>query len=603
MIIQNIKPHSFHIPVMGLGYTLETPLKVAQFGISSVVSIMDDALLEDMRRVKSRLLDVPYLPIESKVADSRAKRITAYLDFLHDQVNLQLDKIKKQVFEKGQEIDTYFDLLDEQHPVKKLYNLMFTLGGSARALIESQLRSYIQAGKIDVNIMTKVDKLNYDEKGNELPREFSDALSALRGFAQSKLNASVVFSAGMNPALYGYAEQFDAFFPDQSGNLEKRIILKVSDYRSALIQGKFLAKKGLWVSEFRIESGLNCGGHAFATDGILLGPILEEFKQNRESLQQTLLETCNQALLAKGKPLLLSDEKLLITVQGGIGTAQEDKFLRQHYQLNGTGWGSPFLMVPEATNVDEDTLQKLIQAKKSDYYLSHASPLGVRFNNLRTSSAETQRKKRIEKDRAGSPCYKKFLSFNTEFTEKPICTASRQYLNLKIKAMKDQFSDPQEFAKQAENVLAKDCLCEGLGAAALITNGATPARNLTATTICPGPNLAYFSGVFSLKQMIGHIYGKLTIMHDSNRPHMFVKELQLYIDYLKEAIENSLLEQPAKFENYVSKFKENLRQGIGYYMNLLEEVSIDADEMVSKMYSQFQDSLQELEELAVPVYS
>lgn len=603
MIIQNIKPHSFHIPVMGLGYTLETPLKVAQFGISSVVSIMDDALLEDMRRVKSRLLDVPYLPIESKVADSRAKRITAYLDFLHDQVNLQLDKIKKQVFEKGQEIDTYFDLLDEQHPVKKLYNLMFTLGGSARALIESQLRSYIQAGKIDVNIMTKVDKLNYDEKGNELPREFSDALSALRGFAHSKLNASVVFSAGMNPALFGYAEQFDAFFPDQSGNLEKRIILKVSDYRSALIQGKFLAKKGLWVSEFRIESGLNCGGHAFATDGILLGPILEEFKQNRESLQQTLLETCNQALLAKGKPLLLSDEKLLITVQGGIGTAQEDKFLRQHYQLDGTGWGSPFLMVPEATNVDEDTLQKLIQAKKSDYYLSHASPLGVRFNNLRTSSAETQRKKRIEKDRAGSPCYKKFLSFNTEFTEKPICTASRQYLNLKIKAMKDQFSDPQEFAKQAENVLAKDCLCEGLGAPALITNGATPARNLTATTICPGPNLAYFSGVFSLKQMVGHIYGRLSIMHDSNRPHMFVKELQLYIDYLKEAIENSLLEQPAKFENYVSKFKENLRQGIGYYMNLLEEVSIDADELVSKIHSQFQDSLQELEELAVPVYS
>ncbi len=58
-------------------------------------------------------------------------------------------------------------------------------------------------------------------------------------------------------------------------------MLKVSDFHSAAVQGKFLAKRGLWVSEFRIESGLNCGGHAFATKGQLLGPILEEFQQKR----------------------------------------------------------------------------------------------------------------------------------------------------------------------------------------------------------------------------------------------------------------------------------------------------------------------------------
>ena len=83
---------------------------------------------------------------------------------------------------------------------------------------------------------------------------------------------------------------FDSFFPDSNGTLKKKIILKVSDYRSALIQGKFLAKKGLWVSEFRIESGLNCGGHAFATDGYLLGPILDEFKENKNLLISTLYE-------------------------------------------------------------------------------------------------------------------------------------------------------------------------------------------------------------------------------------------------------------------------------------------------------------------------
>ncbi|WP_332912291.1 hypothetical protein [Algoriphagus boritolerans] len=49
----------------------------------------------------------------------------------------------------------------------------------------------------------------------------------------------------MNPALYSYAEQFPDFFPNEKGEIKKRIILKVSDYRSALIQGKFLAKKRL----------------------------------------------------------------------------------------------------------------------------------------------------------------------------------------------------------------------------------------------------------------------------------------------------------------------------------------------------------------------
>ena len=96
------------------------------------------------------------------------------------------------------------------------------------------------------------------------------------------LNSSVVLSAGMNTKLYSYFESFSDFFPDENGKLKKKIILKVSDFRSALIQGKFLAKKGLWVSEYRIESGLNCGGHAFATDGYLIGPILEEFKTSRK---------------------------------------------------------------------------------------------------------------------------------------------------------------------------------------------------------------------------------------------------------------------------------------------------------------------------------
>ena len=150
--------------------------------------------------------------------------------------------------------------------------------------LEELLRSNVSAGSIDVNIMTKLDKNNFNKEG-VLVEDGSDALAALRGYAKSNLNnSSVVFSAGMNPRLYNYLEKLREFDAKDWGKFEKKIVIKVSDYRSALIQGKYLAKKGIWVSEFRIESGLNCGGHAFATDGYLMGPILEEFKLKRKEL-------------------------------------------------------------------------------------------------------------------------------------------------------------------------------------------------------------------------------------------------------------------------------------------------------------------------------
>ena len=62
-----------------------------------------------------------------------------------------------------------------------------------------------------------------------------------------------------------------------------------------------MAKKGLWVSEFRIESGLNCGGHAFATDGYLLGPVLAEFNKKREELQTALQELVKQEYLNQNR--------------------------------------------------------------------------------------------------------------------------------------------------------------------------------------------------------------------------------------------------------------------------------------------------------------
>ncbi|WP_162343562.1 hypothetical protein [Cyclobacterium salsum] len=584
--------HSFHIPVMGLGFTVDSPLKVARFGIASVVSIMDDQLLEDMRSIHSRKLGIPFFPIEDKEPDSRAKRVRAYLNFLQSVVNGQVGKMRKEAFGEGNEIDTYFDLLPEEHPLNQLHSRMQQASGAEKWTLQEELRKEIVPGKIDVNIMTKVDKINYTKDGQPLPREYSDALAALRGFAQSEVNGGVVFSAGMNPALYSYAGEFSDFFPNQDGIIKKPIILKVSDYRSALIQGKFLAKKGLWVSEFRIESGLNCGGHAFATDGFLAGPILESFKQNRSSLQEELFSICQQAFQEKNLPGLPEGTRPNVTYQGGIGTAEENQMLLHTYELDGTGWGSPFLLVPEATSVEKDTLDRLLKAKKSDFYLSRASPLGVPFNNLRNSSGEEQRKARIDKDRPGSPCYKKLLSSNTEFTEKPICTASRQYQLLKIK----QREAGEISAEVLEEVLDKDCLCEGLGAPAILASGETPRRNLKAVTICPGPNLAYFKGTFSLSEMVGHIYGKLQLNLDTERPHVFLKELELYVDHLKAEMAAAVPENARKFEKYVEKFRKNLSEGISYYQELKFMWSAENEKMLDKLKDQVSGLTWELEQ-------
>ena len=68
--------HKFHIPVMGLAYTIDTPIKVARFGISSAISIIEDRLVEMMRSHYYPAINLEYHPISTREEDYRAKRIT-----------------------------------------------------------------------------------------------------------------------------------------------------------------------------------------------------------------------------------------------------------------------------------------------------------------------------------------------------------------------------------------------------------------------------------------------------------------------------------------------------------------------------------------------
>lgn len=596
--------HRFHIPVMGIGFTLDTPVKVAKYGIDSVISIVDDIIIEQMREYYYSTLGRIYQPITKKDNDYRAGRITDYLNLVNSMVKDKFQKLKNQKFEQKLDLHKYFELLPEASPIKLLYKKMEKENDSVqKEKLQNELKDQLRCGAIDVNIMAKVDTVNYDSKGNALPEIYNDAMAALRGFANSDLDAAVILSAGLNPRLYTYFEEFNDFYPDENSYLKKRIILKVSDFRSALIQGKILAKKGLWVSEFRIESGLNCGGHAFATDGKLLGPILEEFKTKKEELQTELFSICQTALKNKGIQNFKEIPLTRLTVQGGIGTANEQQFLLDYYQVDSAGWGSPFLLVPEATNLDESTLQQLATAKKEDYYLSDASPLGVPFNNLRNTSNQQLIQERVDKNRPGSPCLKKFLTFNNEFTEKSICTASRQYQDLKLKELEETAVSQEEFDEKSKKILEKECLCEGLAIPALLANDAAKPKQIKAVSICPGPNLAYFSGTFSLKQMVDHIYGRAMILNQLNRENMFINELEMYVNHLKKEMNKSLNEWTTKQIKYFENFKNSLLEGVDYYKGIMTKMYLETEEYRQKSIQSLNAWEEKIQRIEIPQVS
>jgi hypothetical protein len=567
--------HKFHIPVMGTGFTIDTPLKVARYGISSVVSLVDDVLIEQMRSRLSRTSGQDYAEIGNDEEDSRARRITSYLNLMDDMINAQMEKLRNSFFEKSEELTRYFEMLPES-PLRQLYETMKSVADpDERARLQALLKEKLSAGAIDVNIMTKLDRDRMRD-GKLLPPAFADAMSALRGYANSKLQSSLILSAGLNRRLFNYLGEFSDFYPDEAGEIRKRIILKVGDFRSAVVQSKLLARKGLWVSEYRIESGLNCGGHAFGGKGALLGPILEEFRVRREELRAQMQEVWSAALLEAGRvvPSVVMPQR--VTVQGGIGTASESHMLEEKYRVDGTGWGSPFLLVPEVVNIDAKHLQKVSEAEEKDVQLSDSSPLGVPFWCLKTSLSEEVRLQRIDQGKPGSECPKGFLVSNTEFTRAPICTASRNYQRRKLVSLTAEPAErPEVQNDRQEAVVIKACICHDLAGSATVPNEIDPNAR---TAVCCGPNTVYFSKVARLAEMVDHIYGRVQLPINAERPHMFLKELSLHVDRMKKDLERCRQGLAEAHASATDEIKLNLRQGITLYAEQAAQLASDKKE-------------------------
>lgn len=573
--------HKFHIPVMGTGHSVDTPIRVAHLGITSVISIVDDLLVERIRQHYSQKHNLPYQKIPRYAEDGRARRITAYLETVREIVARKTEAVRQLPFFAENEKKKYFDLLpDNSLPKKEYRKLLGMKPGPEREAQEKILTDAMIPGSIDVNIMVKLDRINVDRHGRPLSEEFTDAKAALRGYANSTLQSCIVLSAGINQSLFGYMTRFRDFYRDAAGEIRKRIILKVTDFRSTLVQGRLLAKKGLEVFEFRIESGLNCGGHAFASNGHLLPSLLKEFREKRDELVLEFQPLIRQYYETMGweYPKASESARPLFTVQGGIGTNGEARRMMEDFGMDRTGWASPFLLVPEATCVDDATRELLRQAGEDDLYLSDVSPLGVPFNNVRRSGSEMSIWKKAAAGNPGSACPKGFLVSNTEYTDRPICLASREYQQQKLVEV-DKAEMPEERrAEQRNEVINKACLCEHLGNGALIALGIVEPSN-SPQAVCPGPNIAWFTRLYSLKEMVDHIYGRGDSLVPPERPHMFAKEIQMYVDYFEKLV------QRCRYTDMEIKklreFKSNLEQGMELCMHFAEKTPYEGENLAS----------------------
>jgi len=576
--------HTFHIPVMGTSYTADTPARVAPFGISSVVSLVDDFLLERFRKIYAEEYKLKYEPIPPKEPDGRAKRITAYLDTLAEVVKIRFESIKKQPFFVKNEKAKYFEMLPTGHHLRSLYLKLMGMKDSPskeREEIETTLNHSMEEGSIDVNIMVKLDRLPPNPNGKEpFSDEFTDAKTALKGYAKSSLkNSAIVFSAGINQSLYNYMAQFKEFYRSATGEIGKRIIIKASDFRSALIQGKFLARKGLEVSEYRIESGLNCGGHAFPSQGMLLPTILKEIRSQRSLLHQ-FRETVVNFYKSKGwnAEAVKETPPPRITVQGGIGNYAEDLRMREYYGMDGTGWGSPFLLVPEVSPVDKETREQLEKSTPQDLYMSDASPLDIYFNNLRGSGSEKYQQKQIAAGKPGSPCVKGFLQNNTEFSEAPVCKASRFYQERKLKQIEESDASEEQKEKLRKDVYAKQCICDHLGNSGLIFFGAEKTEEAP-QAICPGPNIAWFNRSYDMQEMIDHIYGRVADLTPPERPHMFAKEVEMYGYWFALQVEK--FNGDKDLATWLKTAAKNFAEGMDYCLEVASTTPFPGENLAS----------------------
>ena len=99
--------------------------------------------------------------------------------------------------------------------------------------------------------------------------------------------------------------------------------------------------------------------------------------------------------------------------------------------------------------------------------------------------------------------------------------------------------------------------------------------------------------------MVGHIYGKINLLANVNRPNMFINELNLYVDYLKKDMELHAGTLTDKKQKYFQKFREQLLAGIAYYNTLVDDFTHQTEAYKQKMLDDLKAASASLETLCL----
>jgi hypothetical protein len=84
--------------------------------------------------------------------------------------------------------------------------------------------------------------------------------------------------------------------------------------------------------------------------------------------------------------------------------------------------------------------------------------------------------------------------------------------------------------------------------------------------------------------MVDHIYGRINLLDNRPRPHMFLKELGMYLDIFKERMEEFLKDpENQKEKKNLKSFQENLFDGINYYKSFFAEKKKEVIDDLEKM--------------------
>ena len=88
-------------------------------------------------------------------------------------------------------------------------------------------------------------------------------------------------------------------------------------------------------------------------------------------------------------------------------------------------------------------------------------------------------------------------------------------------------------------------------------------------------------------------------MTDMNRPHMFIKELKMYVDYFSKKVDEATGTLSRKQEKYLNTFYTNLNNGIGYYQDLLLSFESNAEGLITDL-NELKD---ELFSIKIPIFA